>query len=89
MDNNNEKIAEYAQLIVFAIQDMFNEDSDYYIDEKELTENDNLTEFIHALSTVAPCNFLNRITGSNNNHLEFNHTANHLCFQYMKEHDED
>ncbi len=79
---NDKKYLEYAVQLTSAVGDMFNEDSEFYIDQKELEEDDNLTHFIHALASVMPAHFFNSITGEDKNHLEFNHTANQLCFQY-------
>ena len=84
MTENKEKYLEYAALITSSIGNMFEEGSDYYIDNKEFAEGDNLTHFLHALANVVPTHIFNDITGDNKNQLEFNHTANHLCFQYGK-----
>jgi hypothetical protein len=85
MSKVNKKELEYAILIQSAISDVFEEDSDNYIDTEELEEGDNLTHFFHALANIVPTNIYNRITGNEDNQLKFNHTANLLCFQYMKE----
>lgn len=68
-----------AQITSMLADAMQNEDSEHYMEIKE----DDLTEFIHALATVAPTMIFNNITGSDKNNLEFNHIANQLCFQFM------
>ena len=83
MSKKNEKHVQYARMITEAISSIFEEDSEWDIDEEELTEGDNMTHFIHALANVAPTYICNSLTGDNKNNLEFNHTANQLCFQYM------
>ena len=85
MSKVNKKELEYAILIQSAISDVFEEDSDNYIGAEELEEGDNLTHFFHALANIVPTGIYNQITGNEHNQLEFNHIANLLCFQYMKE----
>tara|TARA_R110002167_G_scaffold72854_1_gene204536 strand:+ start:19 stop:285 length:267 start_codon:yes stop_codon:yes gene_type:complete len=85
MSKVNKKELEYAILIQSAISEVFEEDSDNYICAAELNEGENLTHFFHALANIVPTNIYNRITSNEENQLEFNHTANLLCFQYMKE----
>ena len=88
MAQDNPKYVEYAFKISGVIGQMLNdEDNEYHIDKKELNDSDNLTEFIHALATVAPASVFNSITGEKKNHLEFNHVANQLCFQFGKSED--
>ncbi len=79
----NPKWVEYATLIQPKIKELFDKDSDNCIDIEDLNDEDNLQAFFHALSTVVPCDFFNRIVGDNKNHLEYNHTANLLCFGFM------
>ena len=75
------KYIQFASQITAVLADaMENEDNPNYMEIKEK----DLTEFIHALSTVAPNMIFNNITGQNLNNLEFNHVANKLCFQFMK-----
>jgi hypothetical protein len=83
MSRKNEKYLQYAVMITGAIGSMFEEDSEWAIDQEELMEGDNLTHFMHALANVAPAHLFNNLTGDNKNQLEFNHVANQLCFQYM------
>lgn len=82
--NNDPKFIRYATMITSQIGDMFsNEDSSNFIDLEELNEGDNLKHFFHALSTVAPTHLFNKFMNDNKDHLEFNHVANHLCFEFM------
>lgn len=77
------KPEEYALKILSQINQMFEEDSDNYIDKEELfEEGKNLTDFIHALANIAPTFFFNRVTGDRKNFLQFNHLANQLVMQY-------
>jgi len=82
--NKLEKHDEYAATIMAKIGELIDNDE---IDIKELQEDDNLTHFFHALSNVVPCYLYNKITGSNENLLTFNHISNQLCFQYSKKSD--
>lgn len=84
MSRKNQKYLQYAGMITGAIGSMFQEDSEWALDQEELMEGDNLTHFMHALTNVAPTQLFNKLTGDSKNHLEFNHVANQLCFQYMK-----
>jgi len=69
------------------IAEIFDEESEYYIDQEELQEGENLTHFFHALANVMPTHLFNKITGDDKNHLEINHIANQLVFQYSKKQD--
>ena len=82
--SNNSKEFQYATLLIGAIGEMFQGDSDFSIDEEDLMEDDNLTHFFQALANVAPTHLYNKLTGENVNQLEFNHVANRLCFQYAR-----
>lgn len=78
-----EKHIEYAVKIQAALADVLsNEENQNFIDINEFQEGENLNHFFHALASVAPCSLFNKITGTENNQLEFNHIANHLCFQF-------
>jgi hypothetical protein len=79
-----EKTVEYAEKIIQALGSLFEENSDYFISQEELLEEDNLTHFFHALGNMVPANFYSQITGEDINILDFNHIANKLCFQYAK-----
>ena len=79
-----EKHIEYAAVILIKLEELFQDDNDSSFDRNELMENDNATEFIHALANLVPNKIYNKLTGDKKNNLEFNHLANHLCFQYHK-----
>lgn len=67
----------YAAILGAKIQEAISE-----IGEEEVKEN--LTDFFHALANVMPNMAYNQIMWKKLNALEFNHFANHLCFQYLK-----
>ncbi len=77
-----EKVILYAALINDQIISMFDEDSERQIDIKDLNAEENLKAFFHALSTVAPTAIFNKMCQDDKNHLEFNHLANQLCFEF-------
>jgi hypothetical protein len=79
-----EKTVEYAEKIIQALGNLFEENSDYFISQEELLEGDNLTHFFHALGNMVPANLYSQITEEDINILDFNHIANKLCFQYAK-----
>ena len=77
------KWAQYAVILERHIKQIFTEDADDQIELSELDSEENLQAFFHALSTTVPCSIFNKLLGENKNHLEFNHTANLLCFGFM------
>ena len=77
-----QKHFEYAAILTSKIAEIFDEESEFYIDQKEFQEGDNLTCFFHALANIMPNHLFNHITGEDKDILEFNHLANHLVFQY-------
>jgi len=82
--SQNEKHLHYAAMLSGKIAEIFDEESEYHIDHKELQQGDNLTHFFHALANIMPTRIFNKITGDEKNNLEFNHIANQLIFQYSK-----
>lgn len=76
--SENPKWAYYAGVLSNAIAESIEND----IDAEELMTGDNLTHFIHALTNAMPTLLFNKLTGEDKNHLELNHIANTLCFQY-------
>jgi len=78
----NEKSDEYAVKLMAHIQEIFTEDCENSIDVDELSEGDNLTQFVHALANTAPAMIVNRITGEKYDALGFNHMANRLAAQF-------
>lgn len=83
----SEKHLQYAAMLSGKIAEIFDEESEYHIDQEELQEGDNLTHFFHALANIMPNHLFNKITGDDKNNLEFNHIANQLVFQYSKKQD--
>lgn len=77
----NEKWKEYSVKILTVLQEMFDEDEEL---SNELTEDDNTTQFFHALANVVPTTVFNQMTGEEKNYLSFNHIANQLVFQYSE-----
>lgn len=78
MPKDQEKRYVYAARIAEKIVALIDEE----ITEEELLEGDNLTQFIHALSTMAPNIIFKNITNKKTDDLEFNHIANRLVFQF-------
>lgn len=78
------KWIKYAAIIEPHIKKLFTEDADVQIELSELDSEENFQAFFHALSTAVPCSLFNKLNGENKNHLEYNHTANLLCFGFMK-----
>lgn len=78
---------EYALKIVAKIQELFDEDAEGdSIDKDEFLDGDNTIHFIHALSNIAPLLIYQKLTGDKNvDLLSFNHLANQLVFQYVKQ----
>lgn len=77
-------ILQYAANISAALQNAMTDED--HPDHFEINE-ETITEFFHALANVVPANFFNKITGEDKNYLEFNQTANSLCFQYSTKKD--
>lgn len=73
----------YTALIQSQILVMFNEDEEcvHHIDLEELSEGNNATCFVHALSCAAAMVY-QRITGEKCDFLGFNHVANRLVHQF-------
>ena len=81
MEENRKKTIQYAEQIVDALSELFS-GGDKEMDLEELSVGENLTNFIHALTNIAPTLIYNQLTGENINNLKLNHIANQLCFQY-------
>lgn len=80
----SKKTEEYTTKIIGKLAELFEEESnDFFIDQKELSEGDNMTHFIHALANLAPTFFYAEMTGNTINMLDFNHVANKLVVQYI------
>ncbi|MDQ6479822.1 hypothetical protein [Dyadobacter sp. LHD-138] len=78
-----EKPYQYAAIITTHLATLFQEENSFSLDMKEITDPENFKAFLHALSSVVPCRMYNEFTGGDKNHLEFNHLANQLCFEYI------
>ena len=76
---------EYAKKILNQLIEMFDEDCEHYINSDELSEDNNLNSFVHALATLAPTMLTVNLTGQTLDMLAFNHMANRLCFQLSKD----
>ena len=74
----NPKYLEYAALIQRAVAEAIENDEQV---KEELMVEENFKHFLHAFSTVVPCHLFNSVSADKKNHLEFNHIANHLCFE--------
>ena len=86
MSKKIEKHNEYAVKVMGCLSQLFDEESDYYIDSDELEEN--MTELIHAIANIAPTQFYNKITdGDTQDQLGFNHIANRLIYQFTEQAD--
>ena len=80
----SKKTEEYTTKIIGKLAELFEEESsDFFIDQEELGEGDNMTHFIHALANLAPTFFYAEMTGNTINMLDFNHVANKLVVQYI------
>ena len=80
------KYYEYGMKISTLLVEMFNnEECQSYIGYDELTEEDNFKHFIHALANVVPCILVSKLAPEMgvSNHLQMNHLANTLCFNFM------
>lgn len=77
----NKKRNEYFTKLLSAVNEVFNEDSENYIGINDLTEGENLTDFIHAISNLVPCYVYNKLTKQDEKLLGFNHISNTLIFQ--------
>lgn len=71
----------YAAIITAQIGEMFEPECSNNINIADFDNEENIKDFLYALSTVVPCHLFNKLTGNEKNHLEFNHLCNHLCFE--------
>lgn len=84
----DEKWIEYAIKLTGAVNSVFDQDSEFHIDENELNDPENFTQFLHALASAVPTGVYNIISGDDKDQLQFNHTANRLIFKYCREPEE-
>lgn len=64
-----------------AMNEIFEEESEHYIDLENMQEGDNATDFFHAVGNMLPTHIYNELTNSEKNCLQFNHIANQLIHQ--------
>lgn len=84
-----EQEIQYATKVNMALATLFDEESGHYIDMNELAEDGKkLKAFIHAFANMSPCMLFNKITGQDQDLLQFNHTANSICFEFAKKEEE-
>ena len=76
-----EKRYQYAVAIQTKIAELFEE---RIIDAEELSEGENVKEFLFALSAIVPCQISNKLTNRDDNYLTFSHLINHLVFEYTQ-----
>lgn len=76
---NKDKQLQYYTKIAVAINSIFNNDNENYIDvfEDDFSAND----FIHVLATRVPQMVVAKLTNNNYDALEFNHVCNKLIVQ--------
>ena len=72
----------YASLIVKKIVELFDSNSENFISDNELREDDNFAQFIHALANLAPTHIFNELSSKDKDILAFNHFANELVIRY-------
>lgn len=75
---------QYHYKIRAALQTLFDEENEYYLNPEELVESNNATDFFHCLATQVPQYLYAKLTGNEVDPLEFNHIANRLIFQKSK-----
>jgi len=78
------KEEEYTMKIVSQIAQMFNEESDNYIDQSDLKEGDNATHFTYALCVLAPTLIVRKFSDQVKDILDLNQIANRLIFLYER-----
>ena len=74
-----EKQLQYYVKITGALQQIFDKQSEYYIDVFD--ENFNCNDFIHTLATRVPQIITNNLTDQKSDPLGFNHICNRLILQ--------
>jgi hypothetical protein len=72
---------QFQAKILSALQSIFDEESDYYIDINKVSKDGNLSDLFHVLGTRVPQHIFSKITGQKPDPLEFNHICNKLIFQ--------
>jgi hypothetical protein len=80
---------QYAILIANQITQMFDEESDNYIDQLDLEEGDNATHFTYALCVLAPTLIVKKFSDQIKDVLDLNQMANRLIFQYERKNNQE
>ncbi len=81
MENNKTKQEEYTLKILEQLQNLFEDENENRIQMDELKENNNASDFFHALANLAPAVVYSKLTQREIGSLDFNQLANKLCFQ--------
>jgi hypothetical protein len=87
LSEKQEKLLQYQMKILTQIDPILNdEDCESFIGIEELSVDDNMTLFVHALATLVPSYVYAKFTGdTDTDNLGFNHIANRLCYQFSTE----
>lgn len=80
-EEQRKKAEEYAALLTAHIAEIFEEESENFINEDDFKDSDKLTAFITALTVIMPRVFYKELTGDNVDSVGFTHIANRLAFQ--------
>ena len=81
LSKKGERQLQFQAKILSALQSIFDEESDYYIDVNQVSKDGNLNDLFHVLGTRVPQHVFSKITGQKPDPLEFNHICNKLIFQ--------
>lgn len=81
LSKKEERQIQFQATILSALQSIFDEQSDYYIDVNQVSKDGNLNDLFHVLGTRVPQHVFSKITGQKPDPLEFNHICNKLIFQ--------
>jgi hypothetical protein len=77
-----ERQIQFSASISNCLAQLFDDESHFAINI-DVADEEQVKDFIWALSTTVPCNMWSKISGNKINFLEFNHIANMLCFENM------
>ncbi len=81
-NNKKEEIQmQFLVKILNALQTVFDEHSENYIDINKVEKDGNLNDLFYILGARAPQYIFSKITGQEPDTLEFNHICNKLIFQ--------
>lgn len=75
----------YAKKIYAHVAEMFNEESENYIDLSKVIEDNEATEMMYALANLVPTLIYKHLTGEEVDVLGFNHIMNRLICQNKAE----